>query len=78
MRTTFTVDADLVPRLKALKKAHGQSMARVVNELLRAGLNAAPRRPKRFKLKTFRSKVLLENLDNVADILEVLEGTTRR
>jgi hypothetical protein len=78
MRTTFTVDDDLILRLRQKRREAGTSMAKVVNALIRAGLDASPRKRRRLKTRTFRSKVLVENLDNVADVLEVLEGPSHR
>lgn len=78
MRTTFTVDDDLVARLRQRQAREGASMAKVVNGLIRLGLNSEPRPRKKLKLRTFRSRVLLENLDNVAEILDVIETPAPR
>ena len=79
MRTTFTVDPDLATRLERLRKERGVSLARVVNELIRAGLDAPPRKRKRYRMKhTFGGKLLVRNLDNAMDVLEQLEGPGHR
>jgi hypothetical protein len=50
-------------------------MARVVNELIRAGLTRPPpARRRRYRLKhTFSSEILVGSLDNVAEVLELAE-----
>lgn len=78
MRTTFTIDDDLLPRLKARKKEAGTSFGRVVNDLLRAGLAAPAPSKKRLKLRTFKSRVLVGSLDNVAEVLDLIEGVAHR
>lgn len=58
MRTTLTIDDDLLERLK--DEAHRRRIAfrDVVNEALRKGLSGgAARSAKRFKLKTYPSRL---------------------
>ena len=57
MRTTLTLDDDLAARLKALAHRHGTSFKEAVNTAIRRGLAPAPsaRRPRQFRVKTFRS-----------------------
>ena len=73
MRTTFTVDPDLLPRLQERKRRDGQSLARVVNDLIRAGLAAPVKKRRRLKVRTFRSRVLVGSLDNVGEVLDLLD-----
>ena len=53
MRTTLTLDDDLVAALKELAFTRQESMKQVVNETIRAGLqaNAAPPPAKPFRLR---------------------------
>ena len=81
MRTTLTLDDDLVAKLKAEVRRSGKPMKDVVNEYLRRGLNA--RRQLRtshpFRVRARKLK-LREGLsyENVGDLLEQLEGTSHR
>ncbi len=82
MRTTLTLDDDVAAILRRLRKAGGRSLKELVNEGLRAGLAmiGAPRR----KRKPFRTvtadlgRPLLGNLDNVAEVLSLAEGESRK
>lgn len=79
MRTTVTLDADLAPQLKRLRRERSVSMARVVNELIRAGLEAPRRRQKPYRMKhTFGARLLVQHLDNAMELIEQLEGPSRR
>jgi Arc/MetJ family transcription regulator len=78
MRTTLTLDDDLVARLRKLAHVRGTSFKAVVNETLRRGLTspaASPRRPRRVRLDTFSSAfrpgVDPERLNQLVDDLEV-------
>lgn len=51
MRTTLTIDDDLVHRLKTEMRREGTSLKEVVNRLLRRGLEAPPPARKRFKVR---------------------------
>jgi hypothetical protein len=79
MRTTFTVDPDLSARLERVRRERGVSMARVVNELIRAGLDAKPKKRRRYRMKhAFDARLLVRNLDDAMDVLEQLEGPGHR
>jgi Ribbon-helix-helix protein, copG family len=79
MRTTFTVDPDLSSRIDRLRRERGISMARVVNELIRAGLDAPPKKRRRYRMKhAFGSKLLIRNLDDAMEVIEQLEGPGHR
>ena len=80
MRTTLTLDPDLAPLVTRLRKERGVSMARLVNELIRAALVApATRKRKPFRMKhSFKSKILVGSLDNVAEVLELVDGPGHR
>jgi hypothetical protein len=58
VRTTLTLDDDLAARLKKLAQRKGISFKEALNSVLRRGLSApepSDRRPKRFRVRTFRS-----------------------
>jgi hypothetical protein len=79
MRTTLTLDPDLEPRVQSLRKARGVSMARVVNELIRAGLAAPKKRPARYRSKlTWRAESRVGSLDNIGEVLALGEGEGRK
>ncbi len=52
MRTTLTLDDDVAEHLRAEVRASGRSFKRVVNDVLRSGLQASTQQSaRRFKLK---------------------------
>lgn len=53
MRTTLTVDDDIIVELKETAHRDGKSFKRIVNETLRAGLAAVnrPSRGKRYRIR---------------------------
>jgi hypothetical protein len=58
MRTTVTLDDDLVEKLKELAQRRRVAFKRIVNDVLRRGLSAPDLReakPKPFKAETFSS-----------------------
>ncbi len=81
MRTTVTLDPDLATHIKRLRRERGVSMARVVNDLVRAGLRASEhkpaRKPYRLKLR-WRAKSLVGRLDNVGELLAIADGELAR
>jgi plasmid stability protein len=82
MRTTLTLDDDVAARLKAEMRRHGKSLKETVNELLRLGLDAQNKRPRRERFR-IRPRDLGRlrpglSLDNVGDLLEQLEGPAHR
>ena len=46
MRTTLTIDDDLADQIQEQRRRHGHSLKRVINTLLREGLQSRQRRPK--------------------------------
>jgi hypothetical protein len=81
MRTTLTIDDDVLDRARALAGKLRTPFRRVLNEALRTGLRAveAPAqakpyrtRPRRMGLKAGR------NLDNVQELIAQLEGEAQR
>ena len=81
MRTTLTLDDDVAAKLKAEARRAGRPFREVVNEALRRGL--ATRRgahaQEQFKVKA-RNLGLRPglSLDNVADLIEQVEGPLHR
>jgi plasmid stability protein len=82
MRTTLTLDDDVAAKLKAEARRAGRPFRDIVNETLRNGL--ATRRPiaarQSFKvvardLGHLRAGL---SLDNVADLIEQVEGSLHR
>jgi len=82
MRTTLTLDDDVAVRLERERKQRGQSFKEVVNDVLRAGLDAlghSPRRGSRFRTKGFDlGPSLVGSLDNVEEVLSRAEGEDHR
>ena len=78
MRTTITLEDDVVAMLGQLRRSRQQSFKDVVNEALREGLKEMQRPAKR--TSTFRTKPLdagqpfLSNMDNVAEVISIAEG----
>lgn len=50
MRTTLTLDDDLSAELKRVARRTGRPFKQVVNEVIRAGLRAAPPPARRYRL----------------------------
>ena len=81
MRTTLTLDEDVAARLRERARQTGKSFKAVVNETLRQGLST-----KRALAPHGRFAVRARNLelrpglsyDNVAELLEQVEGPARR
>jgi hypothetical protein len=81
MRTTLTLEDDVAGRLRAEMHRSGKSMNELVNEYLRAGLNAKqlPPAAKRFKVHpAAMGSVPGLNYDNIGELLEHLEGPLHR
>jgi len=82
MRTTLTLDDDLAERLKAEVHRTRRPFRSVVNETIRAGLatRRASRSPQPFRVVARDLGELRPglNLDNVAELLEVVEGPRHR
>lgn len=80
MRTTLTLDDDVAAKLAAEAKRTGQPYRRVVNDALRAGLEAGTRKPsQRFEVRS--SAMGLRpgiSVDNIWGLIEELEGPWHR
>ena len=82
MRTTLTLDDDLAARLRALAKRSGRAFRDVVNETLQRGLARVPASSARtpFRVVTRDLGALRPglNLDNIAELIERVEGPLAR
>lgn len=82
MRTTLTLDDDVAAKLKAESRRAGRPLRDIVNETLRRGL--ASRRettqPHPFQVRARDLGNLKPglSLDNVAELIEQLEGALHR
>jgi hypothetical protein len=81
MRTTLTIDDDVLDRAKSLASRLHSPFRRVVNEALRAGLQAVEKpaharpyrtQPRKLRLKEGRS------LDNIQELIAQIEGEEHR
>ena len=77
MRTTLTLDDDIVASLKIESKKSGKSFREILNHFLRIGLNSS-RQPKNSKPFRVRTRKLGPrpglNFDNISELLEQVEG----
>lgn len=78
MRTTLTIDDDVAVELERLRRARDASLKDVVNEALRRGVRdmaEPPKRKKPFRTKSFDcGRLLIDNIDNVWEVLDQIEG----
>jgi metal-responsive CopG/Arc/MetJ family transcriptional regulator len=81
IRTTVTLDDDVIERVKRVSRSRGQSFRETLNELLRSALLEKSSRPPR---KAFRVKPSHMGYrpglpyDNVAALIEYAEGSEHR
>ena len=82
MRTTLTLDEDVAAKLKAEARRAGRSFRDVVNDTLRRGLvnQRRPASQRTFKVNARDLGGLRPglSLDNVADLIEQIEGPLHR
>ena len=78
MRTTLTLDDDVVAALEQLRKTRGASLKDLVNEALRRGLKEMSARPKRrepFRIQAVAlGDLRIGSIDNVAEALAIAES----
>jgi predicted flavoprotein YhiN len=78
MKMTLTMDNDAAAALEHLSRSRGAGLEDVANEALRRGLHDMEIRPQ--QRKPFRTQsvdcggLLIDNVDNVAEILALIEG----
>lgn len=77
MRTTVTLDPDVAAKLRATARERGVSFKSALNDAVRAGLQTAPGRTRRYKLPTrpmgLRPGIDLDRALRLADELEDAE-----
>lgn len=77
MRTTVTLADDVAAAVERLRRERGSGVSDAVNELVRRGLGAHEDRP-RFRQKSSAMGVPRHSLDDVAGLLEALDGPAQR
>jgi hypothetical protein len=77
VRTTITLADDVAAAVEQLRRERGQGISDAVNELVRRGLTASSR-PKRFRQRTSALGMPALPVDDVAGLLEVLDGPGAR
>jgi hypothetical protein len=80
VRTTLSLDDDVARLLNRQMRHTGKSLKETVNHFLRLGLTAAPDQRRKHFVVTPRRMGLPAGLsyDNVAELLEQLEGATHK
>jgi plasmid stability protein len=81
MRTTLTLDEDVAAKLKAETRRSGRSFKETVNETLRRGLTKHRITPAKTSFKVVARDMGLRpglSLDNVAELIEQVEGPGHR
>ncbi len=81
MRTTLTIDDDVIERARTIAAKLNTPFKRVINEALRAGLDQVEQPAKQRRYKTKPHKMGLRqgrNLDNIQELLAQIEGEESR
>jgi hypothetical protein len=81
MRTTLTLDDDVLDKARAVAAKLNLPFRRVVNEALRTGLQAVEEPPRTRPYRTRPHKMGLKagrNLDNIQALLSQIEGEDHR
>jgi hypothetical protein len=82
MRTTLTLDDDIAAKLKAESRRSGRPFRDIVNETLRQGLairrSTAKRQPFNVKVRDLGNLRPGLSLDNIAELIEQVEGPVHR
>ncbi len=81
MRTTLTIDDDVLDRARRIADRLRSPFRRVVNEALRAGLQALEEPARSRPYHTQPSKLGLKagrNLDNIQELIAQVEGEEHR
>ena len=78
MRTTVTIDDDLLKQIESIAQQEGRSRGEVLNDTLRHGMRAMTQRTTGSRKQATETRdlgrCLVPSLDNVADALAVAEG----
>jgi hypothetical protein len=75
MRTTVNLDDDVASEVAKLQRERGLGLSAAVNELVRAGFQAA--RPEFHYEHVTHDMGALVDISDVADVLELLDGEDR-
>jgi hypothetical protein len=82
MRTTLTLDDDVAAKLKAATQRAGRPFREIVNETLRRGLEnrraTTRQRPFKVMARDLGNPKPGLSLDNVAELIEHVEGSLHR
>ena len=82
MRTTLTIDDDVAAKLKTESQRAGRPFREIVNETLRRGLESrratAERRAFRVTARDLGDLKPGLSLDNIAEVIEHVEGSLHR
>ena len=81
MRTTLTIDDDVLDRARSVAERLRTPFRQVVNEALRSGLQTVGQSPKTRPYQTRPRKLGLTagvNLDNIQELLAQIEGEDHR
>jgi hypothetical protein len=82
MRTTLTLDDDVAAKLKAEAQRAGRPFREIVNDTLRRGLESrhvtAQRRAFRATARDLGNLKPGLSLDNIAELIEHIEGSVHR
>ena len=81
MRTTISIDDDVLERARAVAAQLRTPFKTIVNEALRAGLDQVEKPAKQRRYKTKPHKMGLRhgrNLDNIQELLTQIEGEDSR
>jgi hypothetical protein len=82
MRTTLTLDDDVAAKLKTQAQRAGRPFREIVNEMLRRGLEnrltSSQRRPFKVTTRDLGSVKPGLSLDNIAELIEHVEGRLHR
>ena len=77
VRTTVTLAADVAAAAEQLQRERGLGISDAINELVRRGLVSETQRP-RFKQETSDLGRAMLPLDDIAGLLETLDGPAAR
>ena len=81
MRTTITINDDVLERARAAAKKLGIPFKTLLNEALRNGLDIVEKPAKQRKYKTVSHKMGVHagrNIDNIQELLAQIEGEDHR
>jgi Arc/MetJ family transcription regulator len=76
MRTTVSLDDDVVAAVEQVRRERGLGLSAAVNELIRAGLRA-PRQRRAFRQRSVDLGLRVD-VSNVAEALDLLDGPATR